>query len=172
MAQDIPWVRLMGKIEPSIYVHRQYSGNDISKMTAVFERVQGMLLSAISTSTIPLSRNLVETAQTALNAYIYKDRNVATLQEILKHWKGKPAIAVSAGPSWTSKSSFKEAQHHCVIIANDVIANYLIERGIIPHVIGARLLHVVYDKLEKAIKALSAHEGKPVWPSAARYIPS
>lgn len=171
--QISPWVRLMGKIEPSVYVHKQYSGSDILKMKQFLSEYRGMLLSAVSTSTIPLSRNLVETAQTALNAYIYKDRNVATLQEMQKHWKGKPAIVVSAGPSLDKQIELlKEAQHHCVIIANDVISNYLIERGIIPHVIAALdYSHVVYDKLEKAIKALSAREGKPVLAFGSKVYP-
>ena len=56
-----PWVRLMGKIEPSIYIHKQYSGSDISKMKQFLSEYRGMLLSTISTSTIPLFRNLTET---------------------------------------------------------------------------------------------------------------
>lgn len=168
-----PWVRLMGKIEPSIYVHKQYSGSDISKMKEFLTEYRGMLLSAISTSTIPLSRNLVETVQTALNAYIYKDRNVATLQEMQRCWKGKPAVVVSAGPSLDKQIELlREAQNHCVIIANDVISNYLIESGIIPHVIAALdYSHVVYDKLEKAIKALSACECKPVLAFGSKVYP-
>ena len=168
-----PWVRLMGKIEPSIYVHKQYSGSDISRMKQFLNEYRGMLLSAVSTSTIPLSRNLVETAQTALNAYIYKDRYVVTLQEMQEHWRGKPAVVVSAGPSLDRQIELLgEAQHHCVIVANDVIAYYLMEKGIMPHVIAALdYSHVVYDKLHRAIKALSAHERRPVLAFASKVYP-
>ena len=71
----------MGKIEPSIYIHKQYSGSDISKMKQFLSEYRGMLLSTISTSTIPLFRNLTETAQTAVNAYIYRDKNIVTLEK-------------------------------------------------------------------------------------------
>jgi len=168
-----PWVRLMGKIEPSIYVHRQYSGNDISKMKQFLREYREMLLSTISTSTIPLFRNLTETVQTAVNAYIYKDRKVVTLEEMQDNWKGRPAIVVSAGPSLDKQIELlREAQHHCVIIANDVIANYLIEKGIMPHVIAALdYSHVVYNKLGRTIKSLSAHDLKPVLAFGSKVYP-
>lgn len=168
-----PWVRLMGKIEPSIYIHKQYSGSDISKMKQFLSEYRGMLLSTISTSTIPLFRNLTETAQTAVNAYIYRDKNIVTLEEMQEHWKGRPAIVVSAGPSLDRQVELlRKAQYHCVIVANDVITYYLMEKGIMPHVVAALdYSHIVYKKLEKAIKFLSSCDLKPVLAFGSKVYP-